>query len=246
MAEATQVEVKGPVEGRFAEVLTPAALDFLAALQRRFNPTRQELLANRVERQARFDAGENPDFLPETKAIRDDPSWRVAPVPADLQDRRVEITGPTDRRMVINALNSGARVFMADFEDANTPTWENMVDGQVNLIDAVRRDASASSAEDGRVYELNDADRDAAGAPARLAPGRDARRSSTASRSPAASSTSASTSSTTPRSCSRAAAAPTSTCRSWRATWKRASGTTSSRSPRSASACRTARSRRRC
>jgi len=149
-----KVEVKGPVEGRFAEILTPEALDFLASLQRRFNATRTELLARRVERQARFDAGENPDFLAETKAIRDDPAWRVAPVPPDLQDRRVEITGPTDRRMVINALNCGARVFMADFEDANTPTWFNMIDGHVNLMDAVRRTIRFER-EDGRVYELN-------------------------------------------------------------------------------------------
>jgi len=149
------VEVKGAVEGRFAEILTPEALDFIAALQRRFNPTRQELLAKRAERQARFDAGENPDFLPETQSIREDPSWRVAPVPDDLRDRRVEITGPTDRRMVINALNSGARVFMADFEDANTPTWANMVDGQLNLKDAIRREIRFER-EDGRVYELND------------------------------------------------------------------------------------------
>jgi malate synthase len=149
------VEVKGAVEGRFAEILTPEALDFLAELHRRFDATRKELLAARVERQARFDAGENPDFLPETKDIRDDDSWRVAPVPEDLQDRRVEITGPTDRRMVINALNSGARVFMADFEDANTPSWENMVEGQVNLKDAIRREIRFER-EDGRVYELND------------------------------------------------------------------------------------------
>jgi malate synthase len=149
------VEVKGAAEGRFAEIVTPEALNFLAELHRRFNPTRKELLANRAERQARFDAGENPDFLPETQAVRDDPSWRVAPVPPDLQDRRVEITGPTDRRMVINALNCGARVFMADFEDANTPTWANMVDGQVNLKDAVRREIRFER-EDGRVYELND------------------------------------------------------------------------------------------
>jgi len=149
------VEVKGTVEGRFAEILTPEALDFLAELHRHFNPMRKELLAKRAERQARFDAGENPDFLPETQGIRDDDSWRVAPVPEDLQDRRVEITGPTDRRMVINALNCGARVFMADFEDANTPTWDNMIDGQVNLKDAVRREIRFER-EDGRVYELND------------------------------------------------------------------------------------------
>jgi malate synthase len=155
MVETARVEVKGPIEGRSAEVLTPEALEFIGELQRRFNPTRQQLLARRVERQVRFDAGDKPDFLPETKSIRDDPSWRVAPVPADLQDRRVEITGPTERKMVINALNSGARVFMADFEDANTPSWQNMVEGQVNLIDAVRREIEFHQ-DDGRVYRLND------------------------------------------------------------------------------------------
>ncbi|HLF78662.1 MAG TPA: malate synthase A [Dehalococcoidia bacterium] len=155
MVETAGVEVRGPVEGRASEVLTPQALEFIADLHRRFNPTRQELLARRIERQKLFDAGGRPDFLPETKSIRDDPSWRVAPVPADLQDRRVEITGPTDRRMVINALNCGARVFMADFEDANTPTWANMLEGQTNLADAVRRTIRFER-EDGRVYKLNE------------------------------------------------------------------------------------------
>jgi malate synthase len=156
MVDTALVEVLGPVEGRFAEVLTPEALDFVAELHRRFNPTRQELLARRLERQKFFDAGGKPDFLPETRHIRDDPTWRVAPVTtADLQDRRVEITGPTNRRMVINALNSGAKVFMADFEDANTPTWENLIDGHVNLIDAVNRTISLTTPE-GREYKLNE------------------------------------------------------------------------------------------
>lgn len=156
MVDTASVEVVGPVEGRFAEVITPEALEFVADLHRRFNPARQERLAARLERQKRFDAGEKPDFLPETKHIRDDPSWKVAPVtPSDLQDRRVEITGPTNRRMVINALNSGARVFMADFEDANTPTWDNMVDGHVNLIDANNRTITLTTPE-GREYKLND------------------------------------------------------------------------------------------
>jgi malate synthase len=154
MTAAANVEVRGSAEGRFAEVLTPEALEFIAALHRRFNGRRKELLAARAERQRRWDAGEKPGFLEETRAVREDPSWRVAPVPADLQDRRVEITGPTDRRMVINALNCGAKVFMADFEDANTPTWENMVDGQVNLMDAVRR--TIHFEREGRTYDLND------------------------------------------------------------------------------------------
>ena len=150
----TAVEVRGPVNGRFAEVLTPAALDFLAELHRRFNPTRKDLLARRSERQARFDAGEKPDFLAETRSVRES-EWTVVPPPADLQDRRVEITGPTERKMVINALNSDARVFMADFEDANTPIWQNIVEGQVNLVDAVERTITFDN-PDGRVYCLNE------------------------------------------------------------------------------------------
>src|SRR5690606_11509093 len=141
--------VKGAMKPGYERVLTPGAMAFVATLERKYGERRRELLAARAERQKRFDAGERPDFLPETRAVREDDSWRVAPAPADLQDRRVEITGPTDRRMVINALNSGARVFMADFEDANTPTWENMVDGQVNLKDAIRREIRFER-EDGR------------------------------------------------------------------------------------------------
>jgi malate synthase len=147
------VEVRGPIEGRAAEVLTPEALDFVAALQREFGTTRSQLLAARRERQARFDAGELPDFLPDSAARRDD--WSVPPPPKDLQDRRVEITGPVDRKMIINALNCGARVFMADFEDANSPTWENVTLGQVNLIDAIERKIDFTD-PGGRAYRLND------------------------------------------------------------------------------------------
>ncbi|MPZ51065.1 MAG: malate synthase A, partial [Dehalococcoidia bacterium] len=151
----TAVEVCGSMTGeRFGEVLSPPALEFIADLHRRFDPRRRELLALRAQRQARFDAGEKPDFLPETRSVRES-DWQVAPVPADLQDRRVEITGPTNRRIVINALNCGARVFMADFEDANTPTWQNLIEGQVNLIDAIDRTITFES-PDGRVYRLND------------------------------------------------------------------------------------------
>jgi malate synthase len=146
--------VRGSVEGPFGEVLTPAALDFLGELHRRFEPRRKELIERRAARQARFDTGEKPDFLTETQSLRES-DWQVAPVPADLQDRRVEITGPTDRKMVINALNSGACVFMADFEDANMPTWHNLIDGQLNLIDAVRRTIEFHQ-DDGRVYRLNE------------------------------------------------------------------------------------------
>jgi malate synthase len=153
MASTEQVKLKGPVSGRAAEVLTPEALEFVASLQREFGGRRLELLKARDERQARLDAGESPDFLPGTKAMRES-DWKVAPAATDLEDRRVEITGPTDRKMLINALNSGARVFMADFEDANTPTWANLVEGQVNLIDAIERTLDFTSPE-GKGYRLN-------------------------------------------------------------------------------------------
>ncbi len=140
--------------GRTGEVLTREALDFVGRLQREFGARRTQLLQARDERQARLDAGEMPDFLTTTKSVRDS-EWRVAPAPKDLQDRRVEITGPTDRKMLINALNSGARVFMADFEDANSPTWSNLVEGQVNLIDAIERTLTFTSPE-GKEYRLNE------------------------------------------------------------------------------------------
>jgi len=151
----TRAAITEPIAGRAAEVLTPDALAFLAELHRGFDKRRRELLAARQARQARFDAGESPDFLPETKAVRDG-GWRVAAIPADLQDRRVEITGPTDRKMVINALNSGAKVFMADFEDANSPTWANLVEGQVNLIDRWAGKLSHVDAASGKSYSLGD------------------------------------------------------------------------------------------
>src|SRR2546426_4680213 len=153
MASAQQVQLKHKVEGRMGEVLTPQALGFVARLQREFGARRQELLRLRDERQARLDAGEMPQFLVTTSSVRDS-EWKVAKAPKDLQDRRVEITGPTDRKMLINALNSGARVFMADFEDANTPTWANLVEGQVNLIDAIERTLDFTS-PDGKEYGLN-------------------------------------------------------------------------------------------
>ena len=130
------VEILAPVTPEFAEILTPEALAFVAKLQRNFNQTRLDLLQKRHERQARLDAGEKPDFLSETAEIRNS-DWTIAPTPADLQDRRTEITGPVERKMIINALNSGAKVFMADFEDSNTPTWINNIEGQINLRDAV-------------------------------------------------------------------------------------------------------------
>jgi len=136
-------------------VLTPAALQFIVDLQRQSNSRRVQLLAARAERQKRLDAGEKPDFLLETRNIRES-EWTVAPIPPDIQDRRVEITGPVDRKMIINALNSGANVFMADFEDSNTPTWTNQIDGQFNLMDAVRRTITFSDPSTGKNYKLND------------------------------------------------------------------------------------------
>jgi malate synthase len=147
------VELRGPVLPGTEHILTEEALAFVADLQRTFGPLRSRLLAARDERQRRLDAGERPDFLAETAGVRAG-EWRVAPVPADLQDRRVEITGPTDRKMMINALNSGARMFMADFEDANTPTWSNLVQGQANLVEAYRRTLALDTAE--KTYRLND------------------------------------------------------------------------------------------
>src|SRR4029079_18478304 len=118
------------------QILTPEASAFLSKLAREFEARRQQLLARRRARQQQIDAGQFPDFLPETAHIRQS-EWTVAPIPADLQDRRVEITGPVERKMVINALNSGANVFMADFEDSNSPTWNNNIQGQMNLRDAI-------------------------------------------------------------------------------------------------------------
>src|SRR6266480_310197 len=154
MAATEQVQLKGKVEGRASEVLTPKALSFVARLQQEFGGRRQELLRLRDERQARLDAGEMPQFLVTTSSVRDS-EWKVAKAPKDLRDRRVEITGPTDRKMLINALNSGARVFMADFEDANSPTWLNLVEGQANLTDAIERRLEFTSPE-GKEYRLNE------------------------------------------------------------------------------------------
>ncbi len=148
------VEILGKVTPQFAEILTPQALTFVAKLGRKFEARRRELMRLRARRQTEFDAGKLPDFLAETKNIREG-DWTVAPVPHDLQNRRVEITGPTDRKMVINALNCGANVFMADFEDSNTPAWENMIEGQVNLRDAINRTITFTSPE-GKRYALND------------------------------------------------------------------------------------------
>jgi malate synthase len=148
------VQVTGRITPEYAEILTPQAVAFVAGLQRAFGGRRNELLARRATRQAEFDAGKLPDFLPETRAVREG-SWTCAPVPADIQDRRVEITGPVDRKMIVNALNCGASVFMADFEDANTPRWDNNLQGHVNLRDAIRRRVDFTSPE-GKAYRLNE------------------------------------------------------------------------------------------
>ncbi len=147
------VEIEGALSDSTREILTKEAMAFLAALHRLFDSTRIQLLEARVDRQNRLDKGEKPDFLKETLHIREDSSWVVAETPSDLQKRHVEITGPTDRKMVINALNSGADVFMADFEDANSPTWDNMIQGQINLRDAVDENLRLETPE-GKTYRL--------------------------------------------------------------------------------------------
>lgn len=149
------VELSAPSHPQQNVVLTREALQFVVELQRRFNARRLELLAAQKERQKRLDAGEKPDFLAQTREIRES-QWTVAPIPKDLSDRRVEITGPVDRKMIINALNSGAKIFMADFEDSNTPTWANQIEGQANLMDAVRRTITYSDPSSGKKYALNE------------------------------------------------------------------------------------------
>jgi malate synthase len=149
------VEFLAPINKSYAEILTPEAVAFIVDLQRTFNDRRKALLDARHQRQKRLDAGEKPNFLAETKAVRD-AEWSVAPLPADIQDRRVEITGPVDRKMIINALNSGAKVFMADFEDSNTPLWSNLLDGQINLRDAIRRTITYFDPVTKKQYKLND------------------------------------------------------------------------------------------
>jgi malate synthase len=148
------IEIRGPVTAGYSEILTPDALAFVAGLARQFEGRRRELLARREARQQEIRSGKLPDFLPETATIRQT-EWSVAPIPADLTDRRVEITGPVDRKMIINALNSGANVFMADFEDSNSPVWDNNVQGQINLRDAIRGSIDFTSPE-GKSYRLKE------------------------------------------------------------------------------------------
>ncbi|MBE9167061.1 malate synthase A [Pleurocapsales cyanobacterium LEGE 06147] len=164
-SSANGIDIRGHVSEQYAEILTADALDFIAMLQRRFGAERSRfsskranlsrLLELREKIQQQLDAGWLPDFPSETEAIRND-DWQIAPIPQDLQDRRVEITGPCDRKMIINALNSGANAFMADFEDANSPTWDNMVSGQINLRDAVNRTIEFSDRKTGKTYKLNE------------------------------------------------------------------------------------------
>src|SRR6266702_3848316 len=153
MPGTERVEITGPYGDRYDEILTPQAIDLIAALHAALGPRRSELLAARRRRQAELSGGAMLDFLPETAEIREDASWRIAPPAAGLVDRRVEITGPTDKKMTINALNSGANVWLADFEDANTPLWDNMITGQLNLKDALDRTIDYTSAE-GKDYAL--------------------------------------------------------------------------------------------
>jgi malate synthase len=149
------VELLAPISETHAQILTPEAVAFIVDLHRTFDARRKELLNARYERQRRLDGGEKPDFLSETRQIRES-EWTVAPIPGDILDRRVEITGPVDRKMIINALNSGAKVFMADFEDSNTPTWNNLLDGHINLRDAIRRTITYADPGSGKQYKLNE------------------------------------------------------------------------------------------
>jgi malate synthase len=150
---ASDVQIVAPAHEGSGSILTPEAVDFIAGLERNFGARRRELLAHRTARQLRLDAGEKPDFLPQTAKIRQS-DWTVAPMPQHMADRRVEITGPVDRKMVINALNSGAKVFMADFEDSSTPTWANLIEGQINLRDAVAGTITYSDPASGKNYKL--------------------------------------------------------------------------------------------
>jgi malate synthase len=152
---AEGVEFTAPIPDEFAEVLTPEAVSFVARLSREFSGRVDELLAKRAERQERINAGEMPDFLPETREIREG-DWKIASIPDDLQDRRVELTGPPDTKMTINALNSGAKTWMADLEDANCPTWRNMLESQLNLRDAINRKITFDDPNTGKHYELNE------------------------------------------------------------------------------------------
>ena len=243
MTETEDVLINAPMRPGFERVLTTEALELVAKLHRQFEPRRQELLAKRVARAKRLDAGERPDFLAETKHVREG-NWTIAPLPADLQCRRVEITGPVERKMVINALNSGADAYMTDFEDSNTPNWDNQITGQINLMQAIRRNISLQQGAKKLYAERQGCSPDRASA--RLAPRREAR----AGRWPArvrrhfrlrALHVSQREGADRARQLAR-----TFTCRSWSRTSRRDSGTTSSSPRKRNSAFRKERSRRRC
>jgi len=155
MPEPDSLEIVGPMPSEYRDILTPGAMQFVAYLEGRFREERRALLARRAQIQNAIDLGARPDFLPETRSIRT-ANWAVSPAPHDLVDRRVEITGPVDRKMIINALNSGANVFMADFEDSNSPTWANVVEGQLHLRDAVDRTIEYVNPETGKPYRLHE------------------------------------------------------------------------------------------
>ncbi len=155
MTHKTRIDIQGPMEDRFDEILTPEAIAFVTRLHDQFGHRRQERLHARMMRSKLIENGRNLDFLVDTASIRDEPTWRVAGPGPGLEDRRVEITGPTDRKMAINALNSGAKVWLADLEDATSPTWENIIGGQVNLSDAIRRQIDFTN-ENGKTYSLNE------------------------------------------------------------------------------------------
>ena len=148
------IQIKGILKDNYKDILTPEALKFISILQNKFNGRRKELLEKRIMKQEEINSGKMPDFPEETKTIRES-DWKVAEIPEDLKDRRVEITGPVDRKMIINAMNSGANVFMADFEDSNSPTWDNNIEGQINLKDAVNKNISFTNPS-GKIYKLND------------------------------------------------------------------------------------------
>ena len=153
IATPAGMEIRAEIKPGYEQILTPQALELVAKLSRAFEPRRQELLAARAERARRLDAGERPDFRADTAHIRDG-DWKIAPIPQALECRRVEITGPVERKMVINALNSGADSYMTDFEDSNTPNWDNQITGQINMMDAVRKTISLE--QNGKTYKLND------------------------------------------------------------------------------------------
>jgi malate synthase len=152
---AEGIEFTAEIPEEFREILTPEAVSFVAKLSREYRERVVELLGKRAERQERISAGEMPDFLPETRDVREG-DWKIAPIPDDLQDRRVELTGPPDRKMTINALNSGASCWMADFEDANCPTWHNMLESQLNMKEAIEGTISFDDPNSGKHYELHE------------------------------------------------------------------------------------------